>query len=86
MGTNLGVLGESFPMNTNMTGFRWFSKRPCEFHASSPSIGRVKVIDDAELEIGVKVSKINLFSIWTMSGFCLRCAKVLAQVQNHISL
>ena len=26
MGTHLRVLGESFPMNTNMTGFRWFSK------------------------------------------------------------
>ena len=25
MGTHLKVLGESFPMNTNMTGFRWFS-------------------------------------------------------------
>ena len=26
MGTHLRVLGEKFPMNTNMTGFRWFSK------------------------------------------------------------
>ena len=26
MGTHIRVLGESFPMNTNMTGFRWFSK------------------------------------------------------------
>ena len=26
MGTQPRVLGESFPMNTNMTGFRWFSK------------------------------------------------------------
>ena len=26
MGTHVRVLGESFPMNTNMTGFRWFSK------------------------------------------------------------
>ena len=26
MGTHLKVLSESFPMNTNMTGFRWFSK------------------------------------------------------------
>ena len=25
-GTHLRVLSESFPMNTNMTGFRWFSK------------------------------------------------------------
>ena len=26
MGTHLRVLGESYPMNTNMTWFRWFSK------------------------------------------------------------
>ena len=26
MGTHLTVLGESYPMNTNMTGFKWFSK------------------------------------------------------------
>ena len=26
MGTHLRILGESFPMNTNMTGFKWFSK------------------------------------------------------------
>ena len=26
MGTHFRVLSESFPMNTNMTGFRWFSK------------------------------------------------------------
>ena len=24
--THLGVLSESYPMNTNMIGFRWFSK------------------------------------------------------------
>ena len=26
MGTHIRVLSESYPMNTNMTGFRWFSK------------------------------------------------------------
>ena len=26
MGTHLRVLGESYPMNTNTTGFKWFSK------------------------------------------------------------
>ena len=26
-GFHLRVLGESFPMNTNMTGFRWFSQK-----------------------------------------------------------
>ena len=29
MGTHLKVLNKSYPMNTNMTGFRWFSKRFC---------------------------------------------------------
>ena len=29
MGTHLRVLAESYPMNTNMTGFRWFSKNIC---------------------------------------------------------
>ena len=43
MGTHLRVLGESFPMSTNVTGFRWFSKLkalPC--FVCSLSIGRVK--------------------------------------------
>ena len=26
MGTHLGVLSKSYPMNTSMTGMRWFSK------------------------------------------------------------
>ena len=29
MGTHLRVLCESYPMNANMTGFRWFSKNLC---------------------------------------------------------
>ena len=29
MGTHLRVLSESFLMNTDMTGFRWFSKNLC---------------------------------------------------------
>ena len=31
MGTHLKVLIKSFPMSTNMTGFRWFSKKFCNF-------------------------------------------------------
>ena len=27
MGTHLTVLRESFPINNNITGFRWFSKK-----------------------------------------------------------
>ena len=44
MGTHLRVLSESFPMNTNITWFRWFSKmlHPCALGESSLSIGRVK--------------------------------------------
>ena len=45
MGTHLRVLSESFPMNTNMTGFRGFSKSlgPCTLgQVSGLSIGRVK--------------------------------------------
>ena len=30
MGNHLRVLGESYPMNTNMTGFRCFSENHCE--------------------------------------------------------
>ena len=42
MGTNLGVLSENYPMDTNMTGFRWFKKslRSCAM-GKSPSIARV---------------------------------------------
>ena len=36
MGTHLQVLGKSYPMNTNMTGFKWFLKNKI-----SLSIGRV---------------------------------------------
>ena len=37
------VLGESYPMNTNMTGFKWFSKRVLVlWRRVASSIGRVK--------------------------------------------
>ena len=45
MGTNLRVLSESYPMNTNMTWFRGYSKifaSLCFGRLSSLSIGRVK--------------------------------------------
>ena len=47
MGTHLKVLSESYPMNTNMTGFRRFSKkklRHCALDESSLIIRRVKDI------------------------------------------
>ena len=31
MGTHLRVLSKSYPMNTNMTGFRWISRNLCIF-------------------------------------------------------
>ena len=45
LSTYLIVLRESFPMNTDMTGFRWFSilfALLCALDESSLSIGRVK--------------------------------------------
>ena len=44
MGTHLKVLCESYPMNTNMIGFKWFSKILCHcaLDESSLSIRRVK--------------------------------------------
>ena len=41
MGTHMRVLSERYPMNTNMTGFRWFSKSLRYFDVHK-SIGRVK--------------------------------------------
>ena len=50
MGTHLRVvLSESYTMNTNMTGFRWFSfVHHCDFDESCLSIGRVKRIIDPQ--------------------------------------
>ena len=45
MGTHLRVLSESYPMNTHMTWFRWFSEIFAFLDKSSLSIGRVKTND-----------------------------------------
>ena len=42
MGSHLRVLNKSYLMNTNMTGFRWFSKIFASLDESSLSIQRVK--------------------------------------------
>ena len=45
MGTYLKLLSESYPLNTNKAGFRWFLKKslhPCALNKSSLSIGRVQ--------------------------------------------
>ena len=41
------ILSMNYPMNTNMAGFRWFSKSlpPCALGESSLSIGKVKDFD-----------------------------------------
>ena len=41
MGTILRVLSESYPMNTNMTGFKWFLKVSA-LEECGLSIGMVK--------------------------------------------
>ena len=44
MGTHLRVLSESYPVNINMTGFRWISKglASCSLDEGILSIGRTK--------------------------------------------
>ena len=44
MGAHLLVLSESYPMNNNMTGLKWFSNYICALYESSLGIGRVKAL------------------------------------------
>ena len=44
MGTHLRVLSESYPLNTNMTGFRWFLENLCALNESSLVIERDIII------------------------------------------
>ena len=59
MGTHLKVLGESYLMNTNMTGIRWLSKIVASFGfgwlLSSLRIGRVKIVKKFDRHDRVKV-------------------------------
>ena len=57
VGTHLRVLSESYPMNTNVTGFRWFSKilLPCALDESSLSIGRVTSNESSYCADDVKI-------------------------------
>ena len=43
MGTHLRELSEGFPMNTNMTGFRWFSKIFASLALGESSLSRGRV-------------------------------------------
>ena len=56
MGTHLRVLSESYPIYTNMTGPKWFSKkslRPCALDESSLIVSRVMIQLTMLEEIGV---------------------------------
>ena len=60
MGTHLREISGSYPKNTNITGFRWFSKlfaSLCAFDKSSLSIGNVNPF----MPIVSKVLKNTLF-------------------------
>ena len=48
MGTHLRVLSESYPVNTNMTGSRWFSKKKL-------TTGRVKICFGAAMWVCLPV-------------------------------
>ena len=61
MGTHPRVLSESYPMNTNMTGFRWFSNIFKSLHRyaldeSHISIRRVKWQMHHQDDSGLKMS------------------------------
>ena len=66
MGSHLKILCESYPLNTNMTGFRWFSKifaSLCFGRKCSLSIGRVKMA-----YMILPISKVVYFSIVFLPG------------------
>ena len=62
MGTHMRVLSESCLMNTNMTGFRWFSLHPCALDESSLCIRRVKTMLSLSSLDGPVVTFLLLFS------------------------
>ena len=66
IGTHLIVLSESYPMNTDMAGFKWFSKIFVSlwFGQNSLSIGRA---DDEEEEEDVDY---NVFKRHLMLSTC----------------
>ena len=72
MGTHLRVLSESYPLNTNMTGFRWFPKglHSCALEESSLSTGRVKpcwILSPRGLKNEVRNQ--NIYHLrWPLSG------------------
>ena len=63
MGTHLKELSEIFPMNTNMTGFGWFSKIFASLYLdeNSLSIGRVNQWVDVAYPVNCFDSTLLLF-------------------------
>ena len=72
MGTHFTVLSESYPMNTNMTGFRWFSKilNPCALDESSLFIGRVNSQNESYSPKYAKKSRVTTFNL------CPKCVGI----------
>ena len=66
MGTHLRVLSESYPMNTNMIGFRWFSKI-----FASLCFGRT-------LQASALIGLSNLFAAVKWYGICCLLSVVAA--------
>ena len=62
MGTHLRVLSESFPMNTNMTGLRWFSKKKI-------FVLWTKVATALEGLISLYVISVGISVVFTMRDF-----------------
>ena len=70
MGTHLRELSESFPMNTNMTGFRCFSKNICVIVVWTKE---VSALEGLILEIEILVNK--EFGNSFLTFFCHNGAK-----------
>ena len=85
MGTHLRVLSESYPINTNMTGFRTldgfhYSLPPCALDESSFSIGKVKgnIIGPGEHYKGIPTLKPFMQAAYSLDG------SVMIQNQNKV--
>ena len=64
MGTHLRTLSENYPMNTSMTGFRWFSKifASSFWDESSLSIGRIYgILNSFNMDVFILMKLIILF-------------------------
>ena len=93
-GTHLRVLSESYPMNTNMTGFRCFFKKTlcsCALDKSSLSIGRVKIYPDVPNHIYapyVNVAKKtkNIGSLYIFKYNHLYLERITVHTENIIML